>query len=306
MSIVKVHSERANGRLYSTGDILFSTVSGGPRHVHTPREVIFRRSRFNQAVDVDNFVPASLSECLVDADVELPTMTAKEVESVLSSLIDNSSNIKTKKGLNDFGNNRACSFDTNRRNIDKQGSNMDSSYFKRGSYMNNASIHEFQRGGKISDNKNESAGITPIYNVKYQSTDALVPVDAEAITMDVDKNLAMCSISNRHTTSTSIMQPENKFHERYRHPSVDHMLQQFDHSSSYGGENVHQLIVSGKHPSTSCHRIFEPTHSDHASASPMTDLFTEPPKSNKQICETGPFCSVSYRRFPCEFFFISR
>ncbi|KAA3681545.1 uncharacterized protein DEA37_0013694 [Paragonimus westermani] len=73
----------------SPGDILFSTVAGGPAHVHSPEEFQQRLDHFNSNTRL-GCSPASLSNSLLDPNIELPTISVCEVDAVLSNICSSS------------------------------------------------------------------------------------------------------------------------------------------------------------------------------------------------------------------------
>ncbi|VDQ09651.1 unnamed protein product [Trichobilharzia regenti] len=84
----------------SPGGILFSSVAGGPLHVHSPdrnSENFAAKSTDGEYGRVAN--PVSLFNSLLDPNIELPTISVREVDEILSSLTTpNSSPVKTASG----------------------------------------------------------------------------------------------------------------------------------------------------------------------------------------------------------------
>ncbi|CAH8842607.1 unnamed protein product [Trichobilharzia szidati] len=84
----------------SPGGILFSSVAGGPLHVHSPdrnSENFAAKSTDGEYGRVAN--PVSLFNSLLDPNIELPTISVREVDEILSSLTTpNSSPVKTAGG----------------------------------------------------------------------------------------------------------------------------------------------------------------------------------------------------------------
>lgn len=94
--------------LKSPGDILFSSVTGGPPHVHSPDQQ--KDLKFPLLKNVsENTAPSLLYSGLVDPNIDLPTISVCEVDAVFNSLALNISrknvtniNLEKKSEKNDF------------------------------------------------------------------------------------------------------------------------------------------------------------------------------------------------------------
>ncbi|THD18296.1 hypothetical protein D915_009978 [Fasciola hepatica] len=69
----------------SPGDILFSTVAGAPPHVHSPQKIGYV-SEPGKSLPSAKCMPISLSNSLIDPNIELPAISVRDVDAVLSSL----------------------------------------------------------------------------------------------------------------------------------------------------------------------------------------------------------------------------
>ncbi|VDP86130.1 unnamed protein product [Echinostoma caproni] len=76
---------RCSQKYGSPGDILFSTVAGAPPHVHSPQKIEYFLEPGN-SLPPAKCTPISLSNSLIDPNIELPAISVREVDAVLSSL----------------------------------------------------------------------------------------------------------------------------------------------------------------------------------------------------------------------------
>ncbi|TGZ62416.1 hypothetical protein CRM22_007452 [Opisthorchis felineus] len=81
-----VRPERVVPNSRRPGDILFSTVAGGPAHVHSPQDYCRKLESLGGGASGDGCHPVSLFNSLLDPNIELPTITVREVDAVLSNL----------------------------------------------------------------------------------------------------------------------------------------------------------------------------------------------------------------------------
>ncbi|KAG5450985.1 hypothetical protein CSKR_105262 [Clonorchis sinensis] len=116
MNFKKLQSSRPERVVPSSrrpGDILFSTVAGGPAHVHSPQDYCRKLESLGGSASGDGCHPVSLFNSLLDPNIELPTITVREVDAVLSNLSEVAS-LSTKGQTSDKTNTASgkCEKDT--------------------------------------------------------------------------------------------------------------------------------------------------------------------------------------------------
>ncbi|KAA0188099.1 hypothetical protein FBUS_07978 [Fasciolopsis buskii] len=85
MASISQHSGGCSRKYGSPGDILFSTVAGAPPHVHSPQKGGYD-FELGKSVPPAKCMPISLSNSLIDPNIELPAISVRDVDAVLSSL----------------------------------------------------------------------------------------------------------------------------------------------------------------------------------------------------------------------------